>query len=106
MASTYFNLDVTGDSEAVLVSWDPDMTSLADLMSAYVGHSSSDPSPPSSARYVRAILCADGAQADSVRKMCTFFGHACEVRVGWRWTPAEPYHRGYYDRTLGPPGGG
>lgn len=103
VSPTYYDLDRSGHSEGVRVDYDPDAATLAELLEALVEKSAGDPSPPSHPRYRRAVLCADATMAEAARRILAALpgGGAFAVEVGWAWTEAEPYHQGYYRRTLG-----
>jgi peptide methionine sulfoxide reductase MsrA len=99
-APTYYDLDRSGHSEAVPARFDPSAVTLEQVLEAFAAKSASDPSPPGSPRYRRAVLCVDEAQAAAARRLRD--ASAAAFAVEWRFHDAEPYHQRYYDRVLGP----
>jgi peptide methionine sulfoxide reductase MsrA len=101
---TYYNLSANGHAEAAHVWWEDAPGMLAAILEAACRKADSDPSPAASARYRRAVLCLSQEEADEVRGVLLQIGYGdMEVELADAFWPAEPYHQGYYLRTLGPP---
>lgn len=97
---TYYNLDHSGHSEAVKVSYDPATTQLAALLEIMTMKSAGDPSPGTNPRYRRGILCSSAAQAACVENFRDAHGYDFEIAISTLFHRAEPYHQRYYERTL------
>ena len=102
VSPTYYDLDRSGHSEAVRVEYDPDLVTLAEILGAAEEKSAMDPSPRSNQRYRRAALCKNERQAMAAIGFREAAGASYAVEIGFVFHPAEAYHRGYYDRVLGP----
>jgi peptide-methionine (S)-S-oxide reductase len=94
---TYYNLDISGHSEAVLVEYDADVTWLEDIVLAIIEKSQNDPSPAFCSRYRRAFLCSTSEQMNAIYRLLPDW----DLAVGFEFYPAEAYHQGYYARVLG-----
>lgn len=99
-APTYYNLDRSGHSEVVKVTFCSEDVSINDLLRIAVQKSAGDPSPKDNPRYRRAVLCVNEEQAERVRKFRSGTGYDFEVEVATMFHSAEAYHQRYYERTL------
>jgi peptide methionine sulfoxide reductase MsrA len=99
---TYYTLDNTTHSEALMITCEGDID-LQHLLEVIITKSKDDPSPQSKPRYHRGLLCESKELADILSGHLSGIGEYPGFNIGFPLGQvhiAEDYHQDYYARVL------